>query len=116
MYLTIVQMRAQHQHSARRLQDAGFLLLDNPFGKCNREDLVRMRVQLAHQLRAQLIVMTGIRDPIILLSYPRRLRLVNDRVNQVTGAKHVRLAGPAPLAFLARHRGPQPPFAAAPAS
>lgn len=91
MYLTIVQMRAQHQHSTRRLQDAGFLLLDNPFGKCNREDLVRMHVHLAQQLRVQLIVMTGIRDPIILLSYPRRLRLVNDRVNQVTGAKHVRL-------------------------
>jgi hypothetical protein len=73
MYLTIVQMRAQHQHSTRRLQDAGFLLLDNPFGKCNREDLVRMHVHLAQQLRVQLIVMTGIRDPIILLSYPRRL-------------------------------------------
>jgi hypothetical protein len=92
MYLTIVQLRAQSAHSSRRLQDAGFLLLDNPFGKCNREDLVRMHVQLAEQLRVQLIVMTGLKDPVILMSYPKRVRLVNDQVNRVTGANHVRLA------------------------
>lgn len=92
MYLTIVQLRAQSAHGSRRLQDAGFLLLDNPFGKCNREDLVRMQVQLAEQLRVQLIVMTGLNDPVILMSYPKRVRLVNDQVNRVTGANHVRLA------------------------
>jgi DNA repair exonuclease SbcCD ATPase subunit len=91
MYLTIVQLRAQNVQSSRRLQDAGFLLLDNPFGKCNREDLVRMQVQLADQLRVQLIVLTGLREPVIMMSYPRRVRLVNDMVNRVTGAKHVRV-------------------------
>ena len=91
MYLTIVQLRAQSVQSSRRLQDAGFLLLDNPFGKCNREDLVRMHVQLAEQLRVQLIVLTGLREPVIMMSYPRRVRLVNDMVNRVTGAKHVRV-------------------------
>ena len=93
MYLTIVQLRAQNVQTSRRLQDAGFLLLDNPFGKCNREDLVRMQVQLAEQLRVQLIVLTGLRDPVIMMSYPRRVRLVNDMVNRVTGAKHVRVDG-----------------------
>jgi DNA repair exonuclease SbcCD ATPase subunit len=93
MYLTIVQLRAQNVQSSRRLQDAGFLLLDNPFGKCNREDLVRMQVQLADQLRVQLIVLTGLREPVIMMSYPRRVRLVNDMVNRVTGAKHVRVDG-----------------------
>jgi hypothetical protein len=93
MYLTIVQLRAQNVQSSRRLQDAGFLLLDNPFGKCNREDLVRMQVQLAEQLRVQLIVLTGLREPVIMMSYPRRVRLVNDMVNRVTGAKHVRVDG-----------------------
>ena len=91
MYLTIVQLRAQNVQSSRRLQDAGFLLLDNPFGKCNREDLVRMQVQLAEQLRVQLIVLTGLREPVIMMSYPRRVRLVNDMVNRVTGATHVRV-------------------------
>jgi len=91
MYLTIVQLRAQSVQSSRRLQDAGFLLLDNPFGKCNREDLVRMHVQLADQLRVQLIVLTALREPVIMMSYPRRVRLVNDMVNRVTGAKHVRV-------------------------
>ena len=91
MYLTIVQLRAQNVQSSRRLQDAGFLLLDNPFGKCNREDLVRMQVQLADQLRVQLIVLTGLREPVIMMSYPRRVRLVNDLVNRVTGAKHLRV-------------------------
>jgi DNA repair exonuclease SbcCD ATPase subunit len=91
MYLTIVQLRAQSSQGSRRgLQDAGFLLLDNPFGKCNREDLVRMQVQLAEQLRVQLIVLTGLREPVIMMSYPRRVRLVNDLLNRVTGAKHVR--------------------------
>jgi len=93
MYLTIVQLRAQRTQSTHRLQDAGFLLLDNPFGKCNREDLVRMHVQLAEQLRVQLIVLTGLREPVIMMSYPRRVRLVNDMVNRVTGAKHVRVDG-----------------------
>jgi outer membrane murein-binding lipoprotein Lpp len=93
MYLTIVQLRAQNVQSSRRLQDAGFLLLDNPFGKCNREDLVRMQVQLAEQLRVQLVVLTGLREPVIMMSYPRRVRLVNDMVNRVTGAKHVRVDG-----------------------
>ncbi|HRK36244.1 MAG TPA: hypothetical protein PLJ47_16730, partial [Candidatus Hydrogenedentes bacterium] len=93
MYLTIVQLRAQNVQSSRRLQDAGFLLLDNPFGKCNREDLVRMQVQLADQLRVQLVVLTGLREPVIMMSYPRRVRLVNDMVNRVTGAKHVRVDG-----------------------
>ncbi|HYG22091.1 MAG TPA: hypothetical protein VEH04_04850 [Verrucomicrobiae bacterium] len=93
MYLTIVQLRAQRTQSTHRLQDAGFLLLDNPFGKCNREDLVRMQVQLADQLRVQLIVLTGLREPVIMMSYPRRVRLVNDTVNRVTGAKHVRVDG-----------------------
>jgi len=91
MYLTIVQLRAQNLQSSRRLQDAGFLLLDNPFGECNREDLVRMQVQLAEQLRVQLIVLTGLREPVIMMSYPRRVRLVNDLLNRVTGAKHVRV-------------------------
>jgi hypothetical protein len=93
MYLTIVQLRAQNVQTSRRLQDAGFLLLDNPFGKCNREDLVRMQVQLAEQLRVQLIVLTGLREPVIMMSYPRRVRLVNDMLNRVTGAKHVRVDG-----------------------
>jgi hypothetical protein len=93
MYLTIVQLRAQNVQTSRRLQDAGFLLLDNPFGKCNREDLVRMHVQLADQLRVQLIVLTGLREPVIMMSYPRRVRLVNDVVNRVTGATHVRVDG-----------------------
>jgi hypothetical protein len=92
MYLTIVQLRAQSLQSSRRLQDAGFLLLDNPFGKCNREDLVRMQVQLAEQLRVQLIVLTGLREPVIMMSYPRRVRLVNNMLNRVTGAKHVQVA------------------------
>jgi hypothetical protein len=91
MYLTIVQLRAQNLQSSRRLQDAGFLLLDNPFGECNREDLVRMQVQLAEQLRVQLIVLTGLREPVIMMSYPRRVRLVNNLLNRVTGAKHVRV-------------------------
>jgi hypothetical protein len=93
MYLTIVQLRAQRTQNTHRLQDAGFLLLDNPFGKCNREDLVRMHVQLAEQLRVQLIVLTGLREPVIMMSYPRRVRLVNDTVNRVTGAQHVRVDG-----------------------
>lgn len=93
MYLTVVQLRAQNVQTSRRLQDAGFLLLDNPFGKCNREDLVRMQVQLAEQLRVQLIVLTGLREPVIMMSYPRRVRLVNDMLNRVTGAKHVRVDG-----------------------
>ena len=92
MYLTIVQLRAQKLQNSKRLQDAGFLLLDNPFGKCNRPDLVQMQVQLAEQLRVQLIVLTGLREPAIMMSYPRRVRLVNDRLNRVTGAKHVRVA------------------------
>ena len=92
MYLTIVQLRAQNLQNSKRLQDAGFLLLDNPFGKCNRPDLVQMQVQLAEQLRVQLIVLTGLREPAIMMSYPRRVRLVNDRLNRVTGAKHVRVA------------------------
>lgn len=92
IYLTIVQLRAQNLQNSKRLQDAGFLLLDNPFGKCNRPDLVQMQVQLAEQLRVQLIVLTGLREPVIMMSYPRRVRLVNDRLNPVTGAKHVRVA------------------------
>jgi len=91
IYLTIVQLRAQNLQNSRRLQDAGFLLLDNPFGKCNRADLVQMQVQLAEQLRVQLIVLTGLREPVIMMSYPRRIRLVNDLLNRVTGAKHVRI-------------------------
>jgi hypothetical protein len=91
IYLTIVQLRAQSLQNSRRLQDAGFLLLDNPFGKCNRADLVQMHVQLAEQLRVQLIVLTGLREPVIMMSYPRRIRLVNDLLNRVTGAKHVRV-------------------------
>ena len=91
MYLTIVQLRAQSLQNSKRLQDAGFLLLDNPFGKCNRPDLVQMQVQLAEQLRVQLIVLTGLREPVIMMSYPRRIRLVNDVLNRVTGAKHVRV-------------------------
>jgi hypothetical protein len=92
IYLTIVQLRAQNLQNSKRSQDAGFLLLDNPFGKCNRPDLVQMQVQLAEQLRVQLIVLTGLREPVIMMSYPRRVRLVNDRLNRVTGAKHVRVA------------------------
>jgi hypothetical protein len=92
MYLTIVQLRAQSVQNSKRLQDAGFLLLDNPFGKCNRPDLVQMHVQLAEQLRVQLIVLTGLREPVIMMSYPRRVRLVNDLLNRVTGAKHVRVS------------------------
>lgn len=91
LYLTIVQLRAQSLQNSRRLQDAGFLLLDNPFGKCNRADLVQMHVQLAEQLKVQLIVLTGLKEPVIMMSYPRRIRLVNDLLNRVTGAKHVRV-------------------------
>jgi len=50
-----------------------------------------MQVQLAEQLRVQLIVLTGLREPVIMMSYPRRIRLVNDLLNRVTGAKHVRI-------------------------
>lgn len=91
MYLAIVQLRAQNVRNSHRLQDAGFLLLDNPFGKCNREDLVQMQVQLAEQLRVQLIVLTALGEPVIMMSYPRRIRLMNDLINRVTGAIHVRV-------------------------
>ena len=42
-------------------------------------------------MRVQLIVLTALREPVIMMSYPRRVRLVNDMVNRVTGAKHVRV-------------------------
>lgn len=44
------------------ISSAGFLLADNPLGKSNADDLVRIQTQMAKAYKIQLIYLTGITD------------------------------------------------------
>lgn len=44
------------------ISSAGFLLADNPLGKSNADDLMRIQTQMAKAYKIQLIYLTGISD------------------------------------------------------
>lgn len=44
------------------ISSAGFLLADNPLGKSNADDLMRIQTQMAKAYNIQLIYLTGISD------------------------------------------------------
>lgn len=44
------------------ISSAGFLLADNPLGKSNANDLMRIQTQMAKAYKIQLIYLTGISD------------------------------------------------------
>ena len=67
------------------------LILDNPFGKCNFPEFIRMQLTLARQLNVQLIYTTAVDDLGALMHFPNRIRLRNTSRHRVTQHSHVTL-------------------------
>ena len=103
LYCTLLQLRAQNKGRVQRAKDAGFLILDNPMGKCSRTDFLRMHRQIAAQMNVQLIYLTGVNDVSAIGTFEHIIRLKNRHRNAKTGDSHVTMdyAGPMEAARIA---------------
>lgn len=88
LYCVIVRVRSEQ---GDLLNDCGFLLLDNPFGKASYFPLIEVQLRMAEAMGVQLIYMTGINDFEALSSFPLRVRLRNNARNAASGERLVQL-------------------------
>lgn len=88
LYCVIVRVRSEQ---GDLLNDCGFLLLDNPFGKASHFPLIELQLRMAEAMGVQLVYMTGINDFEALSSFPLRIRLRNAARNASGGERLVQL-------------------------
>lgn len=82
LYCVLVRYRAQHRGGEDVLgSDAGFLLLDNPFGQVTLLQFIDLQVRIAKLMGVQLIYATGVADFTALAAFPHRLTLRNAGTN-----------------------------------
>ncbi|WP_311207741.1 hypothetical protein [Escherichia coli] len=62
VYLFLREFSLQDSRGGSGISSAGFLLADNPLGKSNANDLMRIQTQMAKAYKIQLIYLTGISD------------------------------------------------------
>lgn len=91
LFCTLVRLRARNRPQASNRGSASVLILDNPFGKCNFPEFIRMQLTLARQLNVQLIYTTAVDDLGALAHFPNRIRLRNTSRHRVTQHSHVTL-------------------------
>ena len=81
LYLVIANIRGESMGQGQIGQSGSFLLLDNPFSKANKIDLIRPQTQLAKKLNIQLIFATGIEDLNAIGEFEHVIRLRKDRMD-----------------------------------
>lgn len=81
LYLVIANIRGESVGKGQVGKSGGFLLLDNPFSKANKVDLIRPQTQLAKKLNIQLIFATGIEDLNAIGEFEHIIRLRKDRMD-----------------------------------
>lgn len=85
LYLVMAQMRAQSKTGKRQITGGGFLLLDNPFGKATKAELVASQIGMGEKLGFQLIYASGIQDHNAQILFKHRIslkRLRRDTANK----------------------------------
>jgi hypothetical protein len=90
LYAVLVRYRAMQRGESDLLgSDAGFLLLDNPFGQVTLLELIDVQVRTARLMGLQLIFATGVADFNALGPFPHRVMLRNTGVNLRTGERYI---------------------------
>lgn len=90
LYAVLVRYRARQRGEVDLLgSDAGFLLLDNPFGQVTLLELIDVQVRTARMMGLQLIFATGVADFNALGPFPHRVMLRNTGVNLRTGDRYI---------------------------
>lgn len=81
LYLVIAKIRGEFMGKGQIGKAGSFLLLDNPFSKANKVDLIRPQTRLAKKLNIQLIFATGIEDLNAIGEFEHIIRLRKDRMD-----------------------------------
>lgn len=81
LYLVIAKIRGEFMGKGEIGKTGSFLLLDNPFSKANKVDLIRPQTRLAKKLNIQLIFATGIEDLNAVGEFEHVIRLRKDRMD-----------------------------------
>lgn len=90
LYAVLVRYRAQYQGEGDLLgADAGFLLLDNPFGQVTLLELIGLQVRVARLMGLQLIFATGVADFRALSAFPHHVLLRNTGYDLKTGDRFI---------------------------
>ncbi|NOQ14482.1 MAG: hypothetical protein GQ583_08420 [Methyloprofundus sp.] len=93
LYLVIANIRNTAMGKGTYDNNSSFLVLDNPFSKANKVDLIRPQTSLAKKLGIQLIFATGIEDLNAIGEFEHVIRLRKDRIDRQTKRQHIEVEG-----------------------